>query len=29
VRMDDTFLICIRTMKKELNYELQEAYGIA
>ncbi len=29
VRMDDTFLICIRTMKKELNYELHEAYGIA
>ncbi len=29
VRIDDTFLICIRTMKKELNYELQEAYGIA
>jgi serine/threonine protein kinase len=28
VRMDDTFLICIRTMKKELNYELHEAYGI-
>jgi hypothetical protein len=29
VRMDDTFLICIRTMKKELNYELHEAYEIA
>jgi hypothetical protein len=29
VRMDDTFLICIRTTKKELNYELHEAYGIA
>ncbi len=29
VRMDDTFLICIRTMKMELNYELHEAYGIA
>jgi len=29
VRMDDTFLICIRTMKKELNNELHEAYGIA
>jgi hypothetical protein len=29
VRMDDTFLIYIRTMKKELNYELHEAYGIA
>jgi serine/threonine protein kinase len=29
VRMDDTFLICIRTMKKELNYEVHEAYGIA
>ncbi len=29
VRMDDTFLICIRTMKKELNYELHEAYRIA
>jgi serine/threonine protein kinase len=29
VRMDDTFLICIRTMRKELNYELHEAYGIA
>ncbi len=28
VRMDDTFLICVRTMKKELNYELHEAYGI-
>jgi hypothetical protein len=29
VRMDGTFLICIRTMKKELNHELHEAYGIA
>jgi serine/threonine protein kinase len=31
VRMDNTFLICIRTMKKEkeLNYELHEAYEIA
>jgi serine/threonine protein kinase len=31
VRMDDTFLICIRTMKKEkeLNYELHEAHEIA
>jgi hypothetical protein len=29
VRMDDAFLICTRTMKKELNYELHEAYGIA
>ncbi len=29
VRMDDTFLICIRTMKKELSYELHDAYGIA
>jgi len=29
VRMDDTFLICIRIMKKELNNELHEAYGIA
>jgi len=29
VRMDDTFLICTRTMKKELNYELHKAYGIA
>ncbi len=29
VRMEDTFLISIRTMKKELNYELHEAYGRA
>jgi serine/threonine protein kinase len=31
VRMDDTFLICMRRMKKEkeLNYELHEAYEIA
>jgi serine/threonine protein kinase len=31
VRMDNTFMICIRTMKKEkeLNYELHEAYEIA
>jgi hypothetical protein len=29
VKMDDTFLIYIRTMKNELNYELHEAYEIA
>jgi hypothetical protein len=29
VRIDGKFLICVRTMKKELNYELHEAYGIA
>jgi hypothetical protein len=31
VRMDNTYLICIRTMKKEkeLNYELHEACEIA